>query len=70
MKCTEKNHYVLKWKNIMLWVNYTSKTYKQTYRKRDQICSYKLDESNQKVPVSSHKINWNKGYNVHQDKYN
>ena len=62
--------------NILLQVNQTSKTNKQTHRKKDQICGYQkwgwwegeLDECSQKVQTSSYKINKYQACNVQHDK--
>ena len=47
--------------NIVLEVNYTSNTNKQTHRKWDQICSYQWqgDEGSQKVQTFSYKLSKN-----------
>ena len=68
----------IKIKNFYLQVNYTSKTNKQTYRKRDQICGYQrrglgegeLDEGNQKVQTSNYKTSKQQGCDVQHDKQN
>ena len=65
--------------NIVLQVNYTSKTNKKTnsQQKRSDLWSPEwgigkgeLDEDSQKVQTSGYKINKSQGCNVQHDKYN
>ena len=42
--------------NIVLWINYTSKTNKQAHSKRDQICKYWRGSQNQLKVVKKYKL--------------
>ena len=61
--------------NTVWEVNYTSKSNKQTQRKRDQICGeqrqgVRIRGTARKVQTPSYKINQYQGCNVQHDKYN